>query len=89
MFAMTGRPEVKKLRRCGSLTRRIEKGEHPARHLQGYTGIVQADGYAGLKKFYETERIVGPVGPVRRKFLDLYQAHRSPIAKEALEPPCL
>ena len=63
------------------------KGEHPAGHLQNYSGILQADGYAGFNKLYETGRIVEAAcwAHVRRKFHDLYQAHRSPIAKEALE----
>jgi hypothetical protein len=63
------------------------KGEHPAKHLQNYAGILQADGYAGFNKLYETGRIVEAAcwAHVRRKFHDLYQAHRSPIAKEALE----
>jgi transposase len=63
------------------------KGEHPAGHLQNYTGILQADGYAGFQKLYEKGRIVEAAcwAHVRRKFHDLYQAHRSPIAKEALE----
>ena len=63
------------------------KGEHPARHLQNYSGILQADGYAGFNKLYETGRIVEAAcwAHARRKFHDLYQAHRSPIAKEALE----
>jgi hypothetical protein len=34
------------------------KGEHPARHLQNYRGILQADGYAGFNKLYETGRII-------------------------------
>jgi transposase len=63
------------------------KGEHPARHLQNYVGILQADGYAGFNKLYQTGRIVEAAcwAHVRRKFHDLYQAHRSPIANEALE----
>jgi transposase len=63
------------------------KGEHPARHLDNYTGILQADGYAGFNKLYEKGRIVEAAcwAHSRRKFHDLYQAHRSPIAKEALE----
>jgi hypothetical protein len=63
------------------------KGERPAGHLQNYVGILQADGYAGFNKLYETGRIVEAAcwAHVRRKFHDLYQAHRSPIAKEALE----
>ena len=63
------------------------KGEHPAGHLRNYSGILQADGYAGFNKLYEQGRIVEAAcwAHVRRKFHDLYQAHRSPIAKEALE----
>jgi transposase len=63
------------------------KGEHPAEHLRSYRGILQADGYAGFNKLYETGDIVEAAcwAHVRRKFHDLYQAHRSPIAKEALE----
>jgi transposase len=63
------------------------KGEHPAAHLQNYAGILQADGYAGFNKLYEKGRIVEAAcwAHVRRKFYDLYQAHRSPIAKEALD----
>jgi transposase len=63
------------------------KGEHPARHLQNYAGILQADGYAGFNQLYQTGRIVEAAcwAHVRRKFHDLYQAHRSPIAKEALD----
>jgi transposase len=63
------------------------KGEHPAGHLQNYAGILQADGYAGFKKLYEKGRIVEAAcwAHARRKFHDLYQAHQSPIAKEALE----
>jgi transposase len=34
------------------------KGEHPAGHLQNYSGILQADGYAGFNKLYETGRIL-------------------------------
>jgi transposase len=63
------------------------KGEHPAKHLNHYKGILQADGYAGFNQLYEKGAIVEAAcwAHVRRKFHDLYQAHRSPIAKEALE----
>src|ERR1700685_2352394 len=63
------------------------KGEHPAGHLEKYAGVLQADGYAGFNKLYEKGLIVEAAcwAHVRRKFHDLYQAHRSPIAKEALE----
>src|SRR5580693_3919823 len=63
------------------------KGEHPAGHLEKYAGVLQADGYAGFNKLYEKGRILEEAcwAQVRRKFHDLYRAHRSPIAKEALE----
>jgi transposase len=63
------------------------KGEHPAGHLKNYHGILQADGYAGFNRLYEKGCILeaGCWAHVRRKFHDLYQAHRSPVAKEALE----
>ena len=63
------------------------KGEHPAEHLKSYKGILQADGYAGFNQLYEKGAIVEAAcwAHVRRKFHDLYQAHRSPVAQEALE----
>jgi transposase len=36
-------------------------GEHPARHLAGYAGILQADAYGGYNKLYEAERKPGPI----------------------------
>jgi transposase len=36
-------------------------GEHPARHLAGYAGILQADAYSGYNKLYEAERKPGPI----------------------------
>jgi transposase len=63
------------------------KSEHPAQHLKAYNGILQADGYAGFQKLYETGDIVEAAcwAHARRKFHELYQAHRSPVAKEAMD----
>ena len=63
------------------------KGEHPAEHLSDFHGTLQADGYAGFNRLYETGDIVEAAcwAHVRRKFYDLHQAHRSPITEEALE----
>jgi transposase len=63
------------------------KGEHPASHLRSFRGILQADGYAGFNKLYETGAIVEAAcwAHVRRKFFELHQSHASPVAKEALE----
>jgi transposase len=63
------------------------KGEHPAGHLKNYRGILQADGFAGFNRLYETGAIAEAAcwAHVRRKFFDLHQGHASPVAKEALE----
>lgn len=62
------------------------KGEHPQRHLRGFSGSLQADAYAGFNQLYEGGGIqeVACWAHVRRKFYDLDQAHASPIAKEAI-----
>src|SRR3954453_15971878 len=36
-------------------------GEHPARHLAGYAGILQADAYGGYNKLYQADRQPGPI----------------------------
>jgi hypothetical protein len=63
------------------------KGEHPQGHLRHFSGTLQADGYAGVDKVYETGRIREAAcwAHVRRKFYDLHIAHHSPVAQEALE----
>ena len=62
-------------------------GEHPEAHLAGFRGILQADGYAGFNRLYEDGRIREAAcwAHARRKFYDIHQAHKSAIAKEALE----
>ena len=65
------------------------KGERPAHHLAGFTGLLQVDGYAGFKRL-TGEREAGPIILVfcwshsRRKFYDVHQATGSPIAAEVL-----
>jgi transposase len=63
------------------------KGEHPEQHLKGFHGTLQADGYAGFNRLYETGTIQEAAcwAHVRRKFYDLEQAHASPLATEALK----
>ena len=63
------------------------EGAHPRRHLEGFRGVLQADGYAGFNGLYKAGLVVEVAcwAHVRRKFHDLYEAHQSPIAKEALE----
>jgi transposase len=63
------------------------KSEHPANHLAAFRGRLQADAFPGFNRLYEPGGIkeVACWAHVRRKFHDLYEAHQSPIAKEALE----
>jgi len=63
------------------------KSEHPANHLAKFKGTLQADAFAGFNRLYEKGVITEAAcwAHVRRKFHDLYEAHASPIAKEALE----
>ena len=62
------------------------KGEHPQAHLNSFTGVLQADAYAGFDRLYESGRIQEAAcwAHVRRKFYDLVVAHQSPVAQEAL-----
>jgi transposase len=63
------------------------KGEHPKQHLNKFTGILQADGYAGFHHLYQGGRIQEAAcwAHVRRKFYDLHVAHASPVAAQAIE----
>src|SRR4051795_5641618 len=40
---------------------RDRSGEHPARHLAGYAGILQAHAYGGYNKRYRADRQPGPI----------------------------
>ena len=63
------------------------KGLHPQRHLREFTGVLQADGYAGFRALYDTGRVQEAAcwAHVRRKFHDIDQGNGSPLAREALE----
>jgi transposase len=56
---------------------RDRKQEHPVRHLQSYTGILQADAYSGYNGLYDPSRQQGAIMPAlcwahaRRKFFEL------------------
>jgi hypothetical protein len=62
------------------------KGAHPQRHLKDFTGVLQADGFAGFNALYESGRIREAAcwAHARRKFYELEQARPSPISGEAL-----
>jgi transposase len=66
--------------------------EHPTAHLASFTGFLQADGYAGFERLFNPARTKpGPITEVaclahcRRKFYDVWESTRSPVAKEALD----
>ena len=63
------------------------KSDHPAEHLKDFRGVLQADAYAGFNRIYAGGQVMEAAcwAHVRRKMYDLHQAHRSPIAAEALE----
>lgn len=69
---------------------RDRRGEHPNRHLAGYTGILQADAYAGFADLYSearkpvalTEALCWAHG--RRNFFKLAQLAKAPLAIEAV-----
>jgi len=69
---------------------RTRAGEHPARHLAGYAGILQADAYAGFGELYDGKRKPGPITEAacwshgRRHFFELTDLRKAPLAVEAV-----
>jgi transposase len=69
---------------------RNRNGEHPSRHLAGYSGILQADAYAGFGDLYDAKRQPGPITEAacwshsRRKFFELADLRKAPLAIEAV-----
>src|SRR3954451_5967548 len=68
------------------------RGEHPASHMAAFTGLLQADGYAGFAALYDARRTApGPITEIacwahcRRRFFDEWEHHKSAVAKEALD----
>lgn len=66
------------------------EGEHPEKQLAAYTGIMQADAYAGFNGLYAQDRQPKPITEAgcwahfRRKFFDLARLRKAPIAIEAV-----
>lgn len=63
------------------------KAEQPLRHLQGFVGILQVDGYAGYRALAERNGVSLAFcwSHVRRRFYELAQSGPAPIATEALQ----
>ncbi len=65
-------------------------GEHPQKHLAGFTGIMQADAYAGYAPLYAAGRQPGLIleaacwAHARRKFFELAELQKAPVAIQAV-----
>jgi transposase len=70
---------------------RNRASEHPARHLAGYAGILQADAYAGFGELYDGKRKPGPITEAacwshgRRHFFEQADLRKAPLAVEAVQ----
>jgi len=70
------------------------KGERPQGHLAGFRGVIQADAFSGYESLARSEASSGQGPPrilhaacwahARRKFFDVFESTKSPIAEEAL-----
>ena len=62
---------------------RDRRGEHPQRHLEGFTGILQADAYSGFNPLFDPAKKQTPITPAfccrhaRRKFFELADIARN------------
>ena len=63
------------------------KGQHPRAHLKNFSGILQADGYAGFAQLYRSGSVQEAAcwAHARRKFYDVYKDQSSPLAAEVLQ----
>ena len=66
-------------------------GEHALRHLAGFSGVLQVDGYVAYRQLTKPERDGGPLvlancwAHFRRQFYDIAKGGNAPIATEALQ----
>jgi transposase len=61
-------------------------GAHAQAFLEGWSGKLVCDDYAGYKALFTAGRIeIGCLAHARRKFHDLWANHKSPVAAEALK----
>jgi transposase len=72
---------------------RDRRGEHPGAHLAGWSGILQADAYAGFRPLYAEDRRPGPAAEAlcwshaRRKFFEL--ADIAANARRGMQAPAI
>jgi transposase len=64
--------------------------QHPERHLDDYSGLMQADAYSGYNGLYAKDRQAGPIteatcwAHARRKFFELAELRKAPLALGAV-----
>jgi transposase len=64
--------------------------EHAVRHLAGFSGVLQVDGYDAYKALTDPKRVGGPLtlafcwAHLRRRFYEIAKGGNAPIAEEAL-----
>ena len=64
----------------------VAPAAHPQAFLEGWSGKLVCDDYAGYKGLFTDGRTeVGCLAHARRKFHDLWVNHKSPLAEEALK----
>jgi transposase len=63
------------------------EGAHPRLHLKEFKGTLQADAFSGFDGLYVDGKVHEAAcwAHARRKFYELYAAHKSPLAEEALK----
>jgi transposase len=63
------------------------EGAHPRLHLKEFKGTLQADAFSGFDGLYVDGKVHEAAcwAHARRKFYELYAAHKSPPAEEALK----
>ncbi|HTI81626.1 MAG TPA: IS66 family transposase [Acetobacteraceae bacterium] len=66
------------------------RGQHVSKHLDGFTGVLQVDAYAGYDALTRPGRQAGPItlayclAHARRRFFDLHKGGNQPVATEAV-----
>jgi transposase len=63
------------------------KGERPRKHLAAFTGVLQADAYAGFTELYRQNRIAEAAcwAHARRKIFEVHEETGSPAARAILD----
>ena len=87
MFVTTVTPGQRWRRRCGFAYSPDRKGIHPQTHLACFSGVLQADAYAGFNELYRNGGITEAAcwAHARRKIHAMHVRIPSALTEEALE----